>query len=79
MTVNELIKLYGWVRMGLLCAVPVAGWGFTYWLCGEFWTAVLFGIAFMLPLLMELPSKTEIKHRLIQERKRYENIWFKML
>ena len=79
MTVNELIKLYGWVRLGLLCAVPLAGGCFTFAMCGEMFTSVLFGIGFVLPLLMELPSKKEIRHQLITERKRQENIWFKML
>lgn len=76
---SELIDLYAKVRAGLLMAVPIAGWGFTYWMSGEFWTSVLFGIGFTLPLLVELPSKAEVKHRLIAERKRQENIWFKML
>jgi len=79
MTVNELIKLYGWVRLGLLCVVPIAGGCFTFVMCGEIFTSVLFGIAFVLPFLMELPTKKEIQHRLITERKRQENIWFKML
>lgn len=79
MTVNELIKLYGWMRLGLLCAVPVAGGSFMFAMCGEMLTSVLIGIGFVLPLLMELPTKKEIQHRLITERKRQENIWFKML
>lgn len=80
MTVNELIKLYGWVRNGLLLAVPVAGWGFMYWLSeGDMLVSVLIGMALMFPLLAELPSKAEIQHNLIQERKRQENIWFKMI
>lgn len=79
MTVNELIRLYGWVRLGLLCVVPIAGGCFTFAMCGEMLTSVLIGIGFVLPLLMELPSKKEIKHQLITERKRQENIWFKML
>lgn len=80
MTVNELIKLYGWVRIGLLLAVPVAGWGFMYWLSqGDALVSVLIGIALTLPLFDVLPSKAEIQHSLIQERKRQENIWFKMI
>lgn len=80
MKTNELIELYAKARTALFITVPVAAWGFTYWLSGgEMLASFLIGFGLMLPLFDVLPSKSEVKHRLLAERKRQENIWFKMI
>jgi hypothetical protein len=77
---SELLRLYSHMRTALFITVPIAGWGFTYWLSsGDALASVLIGMAITLPLFDILPSKAEISHSLMAERKRQENIWFKML
>ena len=77
---SDLLRLYSQMRTLLFITVPVAGWGFMFWLSeGDMLVSVLIGIALTLPLFEFLPSKAEIQHSLIAERKRQENIWFKMI
>lgn len=77
---SELVELYARVRLGLLISVPVAMWGFTYWLSdGEMLPAILFGIAVLFPLIDTLPGKAEVQHRLIAERKQRDTMWFRMI
>lgn len=77
---SELIELYAKVRFCLIVTAPIAFWGFTYWLTGgEMLVSVVFGLTLVLPLLDALPGKAEVKHSLMAERKRQENIWFRMI
>lgn len=77
---SELIDLYAKVRLGLIIAVPVAVWGFMYWLSdGEMLPAVLFGISMLFPLIDILPGKAEVQHRLMTERKQRDTMWFRMI
>lgn len=76
MRINELITLYGRMRMGLIVTVPIATWGFMLWLSGgEMLPACLFGIAMMFPLFDVLPSPSEVR-RTLKTRETTGHIWY---
>ena len=76
MKINELITLYGRMRIALIIAVPVAMWGFMLWLSGgEMLPACLFGIGVMFPLFDILPQPKEIR-RILKTRQTSDHIWY---
>ncbi len=79
MTVNKLLNMYKWMRFALFVTVPVAMWGLVYWMSKDTWISLLFAFGMMLPLFDILPSMHEVRHRMIQERRQMDTIWFKLI
>ena len=76
MRINELITLYGRMRLGLIITVPLSMWGFVLWLSGgQMLPACCFGIAMMLPLFDVLPSPSEVR-RVLKTRESNSHIWY---
>lgn len=76
MKLEHLIRMYGWMRLGLLVSVPMAMWGLVYWMSGgEMLAAWLFGLAMLPPLIDTLPSVTEVR-RTLKTRKTSDHIWY---
>ena len=76
MKINELITLYGRMRIALIIAVPVAMWGFMLWLSGgEMLPSCLFGIGVMFPVIDILPEPREVR-RILKTRESNSHIWY---
>ena len=76
MKINELITLYGRMRLALIIAVPVAMWGFMLWLSGgEMLPSCLFGIGVMFPVIDILPEPREVR-RILKTRESNSHIWY---
>ena len=76
MKINELITLYGRMRIALIIAVPVAMWGFMLWLSGgEMLASWLLSVWVIFPLIDLLPSAAEVK-RILKTRQTSNHIWY---
>lgn len=76
MKLEELIKLYKGMRTALIITVPLATWGFMYWLStGDMLVACLFGIGTIIPTIDIIPSAAEVRRRL-RTRQTSDHIWY---